>query len=226
MDIIDKNKYDEFSNILSGCRTIIDACCFAENYLKTNPGIRQLVYSMVYGKRYEKVLDFQTMKTAINIIERIDNKDDAEETIDEYERVTTDVVQIITLKRIAKRKISNCANKNKNNIQIKSNKIKKLTKNCPHCGHNCLGDNDSEYVICGYSDPHVGYDWIGCGRDWCFKCNKMLCKKWKDDFLHILSNRIHNNDCCKKHANEFQKNYLNDYCQCNSLHIEDLIIFN
>ena len=38
--------------------------------------------------------------------------------------------------------------------------------------------NNIEYVICGYINSNKGYDWNGCGKDWCAKCNKMLCKSW------------------------------------------------
>ena len=48
---------------------------------------------------------------------------------------------------------------------------------------------DTDYAICGYNEEtNEGYDWNGCGCDWCFKCGKILCKKWQANDLFILTN--------------------------------------
>ena len=57
-----------------------------------------------------------------------------------------------------------------------------------------------------------GYDLKGCGRDWCFKCEKILCKLWEQDSLFLEMNRYHTKDCCKKHSIKNNKNYEKDYC--------------
>jgi hypothetical protein len=97
--------------------------------------------------------------------------------------------------------------------QITTNKIRLSTKLininndnlvnkiCPHCNNNSLISKDSNYNICGYlNDTDV--IWVGCGKDWCGKCNKMLCKSWDKDNLKDLNNRIHNEECCIKYAKE------------------------
>ena len=77
MDILDKNKYVEFSHILSGCRTITDAYFFAEIYLKSNPEMGTLIYSMINGKRYDQVLDLKTIKSALEVTNEQKYKEEA-----------------------------------------------------------------------------------------------------------------------------------------------------
>lgn len=216
MDLIDKNKYNEFTDILSGCRTILDAYHFAEKYGKSNPEMKVLISSMINGKRYEQVLDFKTMKSAMELIDSVDYKDDAEEIIERYEKMSTDIVQIRALKRIAKNKLLRPLGKPKSgmtNIEI-NEEDQMIIKKCPHCTHDCKSNLNTDYIICGYTDPHKGYDWNGCGKDWCFKCGKMLCKTWEPNKLYIELNRCHDNECCKSHAKQNNKQYPEDYCQC------------
>ena len=86
-----------------------------------------------------------------------------------------------------------------------------INKTCPHCNINLSLSKDCLYVICGYTNEN--YEWLGCGRDWCGKCNKMLCKSWDKDNLDIIENRNHNDKCCKEYAKE---NKLNEdlFCNC------------
>ena len=77
--------------------------------------------------------------------------------------------------------------------------------NCPHCNNKNYGSIGSPYMICGYTPR--GFDWKGCGKDWCFRCEKLLCKKWEINSLHFELNRIHTDECCSKHANEMGNVY-------------------
>lgn len=217
MNLIDKNKYIEFSNILSGCRTILDAYHFGEKYSKINPEMKNTISSMINGKRYEQVLDLRTIMSVIEMIDKVKYKDDADEIIERYEKKTSDITQIRALKKIAKRKLLRPFDKPKEDHMFKFNNmddIEIITKKCPHCGHDCAAQIDSNYIICGCTDTHKGWDWIGCKKDWCFKCGKMLCKEWEPNQLYVEMNRHHNGECCKNHAKENKKLYPEDYCQC------------
>ena len=86
-----------------------------------------------------------------------------------------------------------------------------INKTCPHCNVNLSVPKDSQYIICGYINDE--YDWLGCGHDWCGKCNKMLCKSWDKDNLNMIENRNHNNSCCKKYAKENNIN-IDLFCNC------------
>jgi hypothetical protein len=190
---IDKNKYDEFEQILSGCRTILDAYYFGEIYNKYNAEMKSLVSSMINGKRYEQVIDLKTMSSTLETLNNCVYREDAEEII-------------------AKNKQMRPVNKPKVDPPVEKKIC--VTKNCPHCSRECKNDINVEYTICGYNDPHVGYDLQGCTKDWCFKCGKMLCKSWGSDELFLPMNRYHNSECCKIHAKENSKQYLEEYCQC------------
>ena len=78
--------------------------------------------------------------------------------------------------------------------------------------------NDVPYIICGYSSNR-GFDWKGCGNDWCFLCGKKLCKSWNVDRLYSKINRFHDDRCCKIHSLKTNSNYLTDYCQCNNFYV-------
>ena len=206
------NKYNEFKHILSGCRTCLDAYYFGDLYIKRNPEMKDIVMSMINGKRYDNIMDCKTMIDFMETINKCTYQDEAEKFIDITSTKQFDPAQSKTLKRIAN-------SKQLRNISFKSIKpnIIKLNmtiKECPHCGHNCIGDNKTKYIICGYSDTKKGYDLEGCGKEWCFKCGKILCKSWNEHKLFNENNRIHNNVCCKEHSIIHNKIYPNDYCQC------------
>ena len=45
--------YIIFNNILSGCRTMIDAFYFAEKIIQNNNTYRDLLIGMIHNKKYE-----------------------------------------------------------------------------------------------------------------------------------------------------------------------------
>jgi len=214
MNIYDKNKYNEFNTILSGCKTILDAYYFGDIYLKYNPEMRLLINSMINGKKYEHVLSFKSMMSAIHSINNYTYKDEADDLIDIYILKTSDTIQLKTLKKISKNKIIRDV--------IIDKQYNKINKNCPHCSQISTDTIDKSYTICGYTDEHKGYDWKGCGKDWCFKCGKKLCKSWESDKLFLLLNRYHNDTCCKNDAIKNNKKYEEVYCQCNNENVHRL----
>lgn len=95
--------------------------------------------------------------------------------------------------------------------------IIKVTKHCPHCHKTVTELSDTTYLICGYESN--GYDQHGCRNDWCFQCEKKLCKNWHGHQLFNKSNRIHDSLCCKHHALKHKHNYYEDYCMCANEHV-------
>ena len=212
MNIIDKNKYDEFSDILTGCRTALDAHYFGNKYVKFNPEMKSIVLSMISGKRYEYILDMNTMMTLMDRLDRMIYKDDVMEVIEDYLSKTTDPTQRKTLYKIANLKIIKPEIMKHPTINLIKTNF--MTKKCPHCNLECSLSEDSTYTICGYEDKITGYNVKGCGRDWCFICEKMLCKKWDTDKLFLDNNKYHDDVCCQNHAIENGNLYEKMYCQC------------
>jgi hypothetical protein len=210
--MIDEDKYREFKYIISGCRTLFDAIYFGDLYTKRHPEMKELVNNIINGKRYEKILCFKNMKMLSEKILEEKYREDAEDLINYNAIDKTDLTQIKTLMRLAR-------NKPSKPYEIKKINPKLIDKRCPHCSKINTYDMNKSYIICGYTDDHVGYDWHGCGKDWCFKCDKMLCKTWDKNSLFITANRYHNSECCKKHAKENNKNYIEEYCQCNNTNV-------
>lgn len=218
---IDKNKYYEFSHVLSGCRTILDSYHFAEKYSKNNPETKSLVFSMINGKRYEQILDLKTMRVLVEMLDNVKYKDEADEIIKRYSEKTNDTTQLKTLARITRSKILRPIGEIKQPIQINTEIVPELvSKICPHCDEDCIAPIDAEYTICGYTNSKTGYNLVGCGKDWCFKCGKILCKKWDTHQLFLGTNKYHDGECCKKHAKDNNKLYPEEYCQCSNINVQ------
>lgn len=138
----------------------------------------------------------------LNIVDNMYYSNDAKIVINDLVALQIDDIQVATLNRLIKNK------------PLRENIIYNVTntKSCPHCGHENNSPVSGKYIICGYT--LMGYDWMGCGRDWCFDCGKKLCKKWLDDMLHNKTNRVHDNKCCKYYAHRNNMSYTNSFCQC------------
>ena len=205
------NNCNIFRKLLSGCRTIDDAIYLSKLYNFTDIE-KELITSIINAKKYDNnILDTKKLIYNMNDINNCKYKEEAINKINNMLLETSDMAQIKCLKRIATMKEDIPQNIIFDNY-IKKNNNPKIFKNCPHC--NCVyeGTKDDQYVICGCADD--GYDLDGCNRDWCFKCNKKLCKSWYDDQLFILINRIHTKKCCEQHAKINGFKYSTDYCQC------------
>jgi hypothetical protein len=208
--------YKKIKSISSGCRTLDDAL-FICNNTNLNKFEKDLTLSIIHSMKYHNILDIKTMLKYINEMNNYKYKEDCYDLINNIMQKTNEAVQIKTFQRIANLKPSRPQYVTLKDIRDK-NII--MPQKCPHCHHMCYGSDDTSYIICGYT--HTGYDWEGCGKDWCFKCGKILCKSWENDQLYLPINRIHDKTCCKKHAKINNKNYLDDYCQCNTNYVVDL----
>lgn len=202
------NYIEEFSNILSGCKTLADALYFTDLYSKSHTEeTKKILMSIVYGTNYNNTIDLCTMKDILNNMSSI--------TIEENEN--SQLYQTDNLQRKVFIRISNIMNKKYNKIYTK--KIRPLKKNCPHCNKKYISYYNSDYVICGLEDEKNGFNWDSCGKDWCFKCEKKLCKSWSNDKLFLHINRIHDNQCCKEYAKNNNQNYLTEYCHCKNQYV-------
>jgi hypothetical protein len=221
--------YVIFDNILSGCKTMVDAVFFAQKILQNNMEYKELLIGMIHGKSYDKVLDYRTIAHTLCELNDVEYRDDIDDFIDKNLKNNVDTTQLNSIMRISRIKNIRIGTENKNKLNIFNTKdnhkievkftnklfnFKKentINKICPHCNINIPVPKDSTYIICGYMDDT--YLWLGCGRDWCGNCNKMLCKSWDDNNLQDSDNRIHNKECCKKYAEE-NKIDINLFCDC------------
>ena len=207
-----KDIYLELKAIFSGCDTIIDANNFSNIYINKYPYMKSMINSYMYGLNYHDKIDMKIKQSIMDDINMCDNRDDALERVSKIINKTNDDVFKKALERIANRK----KHKKRERYTDHTNNI---TKSCPHCSHTISMPEDTQYVICGYHNSNHGYDWIGCGRDWCFQCNKMLCKRWEIDNLHLQLNRYHDKECCLNHSQKNGYSYPRDYCQCNNMNL-------
>jgi hypothetical protein len=210
MELIDENKYNELKYILSGCYTYTDAIFISELYLKNNPNLKIIIQQIIDGKKYMGQYDYKVFMKIFERYNNITSYSDILQNINElYKSDDLYYKTIIRLLKYKKDKIELSKDENNDNI----------LKKCPHCGIPNSGSCKTIYMICGYGDLKDGFDWKGCGKDWCFVCGKMLCKKWLDDKLFCEPNKIHDSICCLQHANNNNQNYLTDYCQCSHKYV-------
>lgn len=174
---------------------------------------QQLIKSVLLNKKYHRVIDPEKFMINLDLLERVDNYHEACEVYEELIKNTDDKAQLKTLLRLLKKKpIQNSTINNSNQQKIQ------VIKNCPHCQKPYIAPSTQDYVVCGYSNSHTGYDWIGCGKDWCFRCGKKLCKSWTIDSLYHPQNRYHDKNCCRKHAEKNGIKY-DEYCQCTNSYV-------
>ena len=161
----------------------------------------------------------------MNLLDKLGNyiyRDDARGLVEKIFKRTVDLIQRNSVIRIISRKppksniISNKTINSKHRHHADM-----IDKNCPHCGKSSKQSSSSTYVICGYNDR--GFDWVGCGNDWCFRCGKKLCKTWYNNDLFIKTNRFHNEKCCKVMAYKNNESYNKLYCKCSKIYINHRI---
>ena len=204
--------YNQIKAICDGCDTILDAGIFCDEYCNRYPHLKHMIKSYIYNRKYPDKLDFKTKHSSLSDIWRSKHRDDAYILISKLTQVSQDDIFRKTLERIASTK-----DYKQRELKINSDEHY-ISKQCPHCRHTVCVSDTTEYIVCGYHDQTKGYDWMGCGRDWCFSCEKLLCKKWETNLLMIKENTIHNNECCAKHAKNNNKQYHLDYCHCINAH--------
>lgn len=207
--------YNKIKQVLSGCRTLDDAIYMCDA-LNLNKKDHDIMMTVVNAMKYDsKIIDINSMMKHIKEVNACKYKDDAYDKIDVVFKKTNDPVQIRTLQRFANMKQNKPLYISIKELRDRESEI--IIKKCPHCGHDCTGTNETNYIICGYIDNGYmedGYDWKGCGHDWCFHCEKILCKSWENNQLYLPINRYHDKKCCKKHANSNNKKFPEDYCKC------------
>ena len=222
---INNSEYNKFYNkykyVLSGLRTIEDSYLIMEKSKMHNSN-KKLFMSMIEGKRPEKSIDFNLMIEIIKDLHNYKYREEAYSHIPQIMNKTNNLAQIKTFTRIANMKPLKPQFVTMK--EIKNNAHIIVHKECPHCSHVCSAPKFTEYMICGFGNN--GYDWEGCGKDWCFKCGKILCKSWENDMLFIEENRCHDMECCKHHSRHNSKSYPEDYCQCNNDFIKRNTIIN
>jgi len=214
-----KDVYIQLKAIFDGCDTILDAVPFGNAYIENYPHLKSMIISYMNGRTYRDSIDIKTKQNMMRDLDKINNRDEALTYSSKLTEKTTDDVYRKTLERLSNRKTYR-----KHDRQRIKDTPKLITKKCPHCPYAITMPESSQYVICGYHNQNHGYDWNGCGRDWCFQCGKMLCKRWEADCLCLLMNRNHDDECCAKHAKENDKRYPDDYCQCNRMNILNSLV--
>lgn len=206
--------YSNYNKVFSGLKTVRDGYKLLE-MLKISNKDRNLLLSIIDNRKYGQQLDFESMIDVIRDLNLCKYREEAYNKISQIMKMTSEVVQIKTMTRIANSKPLMPIYLNIKDVR--DTRLDMIVKKCPHCGVECSMNNTTEYNICGFDSN--GYDWIGCGKDWCVKCNKLLCKSWDNEQLFISGNQIHDNTCCRKHAQTNNKKYPEDYCQCKNSHI-------
>lgn len=207
--------YTVFDNILCGCKTMLDAVYFAQKILKNNMEYKELLIGMIHGRKYDKVLDYRTLAHTLCELNEVEYRNEIDDFIDKNLKNNVDLTQLNSIMRISRIKNIKVGPENRNKVKFATKlfNIKKedtMNKICPHCNVNIPVPKDSNYIVCGYVNNE--YMWLGCGRDWCGKCNKMLCKSWDINNLENEENRIHNQTCCKTYAKE---NNIDENLFCN-----------
>jgi hypothetical protein len=209
--------YNKYSNIFLGTKTQQDAYLLLDK-LKLSKLQRNMILSIIYSKKYDsQAIDIKQLIEYMRDLDNCKYREEAYLKLQDIIKFTSQIPQIKSLTRIANSKPLKPTNiRFKDLLNTVSTEL--ISKKCVHCAGLCYGTLNTDYMICGFNEN--GYDWEGCGHDWCFKCGGMLCKSWENDKLFIPINQVHDNSCCKKHAQIFNKNYPEDYCQCdNASHI-------
>lgn len=198
--------YVQMRALYNGCSSTIDAMNISECLFETYPEHKQLIISYRDSLIFPDTVDTTTKIASIASIVDTTDRDKAIQLKNSLTSRSTDTIYSKSLERAVH-------SKRKYHTNITYAK-EYMTRICPHCGVNMRMEEDTKYVICGYPDPRRGYDWRGCGADWCFQCEKMLCKTWERDELNIEFNRQHDSTCCKNHAKKSGYDYEKDYCHC------------
>jgi hypothetical protein len=214
MNLEDFNKYKD---MFEGFTNINDVTKLA-NLLNLSDINKIMIINYYNTLNLGKSISYDDFIKILSSLNKLKYKEDILEHLFKLSFKTTDRAQINTILRILKTKENRPYYFTIKDVKVK-NKFGLFKKNCPHCAHENIINDDTNYVICGYNNIYEGYDWEGCGQDWCAKCGKRLCKKWNDNLLFLEENRYHNSDCCLIHSKKNDLNYYSDYCQCIDLYV-------
>jgi hypothetical protein len=209
--ILDNNKFKEYRILINSVTSKDDVEYIYNLYHKQikDPYIKHLMNSYKDSFHNNYSIGTKEFMDILNKFNKFQYRDDARDLIRKIFKRTINETQRNTIIRI----IGSLPPKT---ITVPKLSGKKVHKKCPHCQKQTELNIDSTYVICGYTDK--GFDLDGCGKDWCFRCEKKLCKSWYVHELFIHDNRYHNDKCCKLMAykkNESRKKY----CRCKKIYI-------
>jgi len=183
------------------------------NFLNMSQEEKNIIINYFNTLYLPKILSIEDFESVLKSLSKLKFQEDVLENIHKISLLTNDKTQLNCLYRLALSKENKLKYFNPTDVKSKTKNFG-LLKKCPHCGHENNIHPFSSYAICGYNNIHEGYDWYGCGRDFCSDCGKKLCKKWNENYLFVEENRLHNNECCLTHAKQHDYEYTTDYCQC------------
>jgi hypothetical protein len=218
-NVIRQNTYDnsilrgsftKLKHIIDGCDSMLDAMPLCNTYVYDNPQLRNLITSYMSGHSYRDTIDIKEKQGLLNDIHKCPSKEEAQRTMAKTINKSNDDVYKKTIERMINRK-------HYLKYDTHNREVNTIAKKCPHCSYILMLPDTVDYVICGYHSNR-GYDWAGCGRDWCFQCGKKLCKNWETDELNLTHNRFHDDICCQKHAKDNNAKYPDEYCHCTNMH--------
>lgn len=92
-------------------------------------------------------------------------------------------------------------------------------RTCPWCAQQCLKDAACNHVVCGVCDTGAFCIGAGCGRSFCFHCEKKLCSRLFDPTTgtQLSGGRMqHDARCCSAEpgyvASEYCPGGHNSHC--------------
>jgi hypothetical protein len=197
----------EFYHKMFGLNNYADVTYLYNNTHIPNEFEQKLVDSLISQERYKKKIPTDKFMVCLDTVSNIKFKEDAALLFEEITELTEDKSQLNAIKRIIAKK-PHSYNKNVQHLH----KPVMVVKECPYCGRNKTDLSTADYVICGYTNR--GFDWEGCGHDWCFQCGRKLCKCFNQNQLFLKMNQYHDDRCCKLHSQKTEGGYPEDYCQC------------
>jgi len=193
-----KHLYDSFKNI------ILD-----ENKLN-------MMKNIAYNRSYSSKIGIKKFNKIVKIINNFEYRDEIREYINIFENKLNNVQKNVILRIMDVKKIK--CNDTIDTSSYDRNDTTVVRKRCPHCNKMFNNVNNIIYIICGYNGRKM--DNSGCGKDWCFRCGKKLCKSWFIDDLFKSVNRYHTIKCCMLHSELKGENFYESYCRCNSIHVD------
>lgn len=209
----------EMKALYDCCDSILDAVQLSDMIFAKYPEHKRLITSYRDSIVYPDNIDISSKISSLESVCFAETKDDALNLKNDLSIRSTDSIYVKTLERLVNRRRNNYEDYNNPYKSSILKDIEYLSKKCPHCRINMKMPKDTSYVICGFADTFRGYDWRGCCNDWCFTCGKMLCKSWEKDRLNIVTNRFHDDECCKLHAKRNGYDYEKDYCICSNKNV-------
>jgi hypothetical protein len=169
-----------------------------------------LSMSLISNHTYnEKTIPFHDFIHNLNIFMETSKKYDVDNQVKQFKNRTNDIVQLKSVKKIIdeKPRVVKLSEVVMNNTKFTG------VRKCPHCYRKVEQNGDDDYSVCGFLPHKKNND--GCGRDFCYRCGKKLCKRWQNDQLWVEQKRYHDSSCCKKYAEKTGDGiYPDDYCQC------------